>query len=189
LTVAEIDDRLVEGQRAIVRALAFMGARLTFTCTPYYIPDVSGLSRGASVAWGESSAVVYANSVLGLRTNREGGPLALMAAIAGRTYYYYMHVDSERVPRSSYRLEAPEGYVIDDEIVATQTARKLLDLAVEYGKPVTLGIIGHGVTREQATERIEEYSTRAVESAVKLVRRLRALREIDLSKEGTVTVE
>jgi len=113
LTVAEIDDRLVEGQRAIVRALAFMGARLTFTCTPYYIPDVSGLSRGASVAWGESSAVVYANSVLGLRTNREGGPLALMAAIAGRTYYYYMHVDSERVPRSSYRLEAPEGYVID----------------------------------------------------------------------------
>jgi len=54
---------------------------------------------------------------------------------------------------------------------------------------VTLGIIGHGVTREQATERIEEYSTRAVESAVKLVRRLRALREISLSKEGTVTVE
>ncbi|NAZ39364.1 MAG: DUF521 domain-containing protein, partial [Acidilobus sp.] len=79
LTIAEIDNRLVEGQRAIVRALASMGARLTFTCTPYYIPDVSGLSRGASVAWGESSAVVYANSVLGLRTNREGGPLALMA--------------------------------------------------------------------------------------------------------------
>jgi len=82
-----------------------------------------------------------------------------------------------------------KGETKHDEIVATQTARKLLDLAVEYGKPVTLGIIGHGVTREQATERIEEYSTRAVESAVKLVRRLRALREIDLSKEGTVTVE
>jgi 6,7-dimethyl-8-ribityllumazine synthase len=82
-----------------------------------------------------------------------------------------------------------KGETKHDEIVATQTARKLLDLAVEYGKPVTLGIIGHGVTREQATERIEEYSTRAVESAVKLVRRLRALREVSLSKEGTVTVE
>jgi len=35
LSIAEIDYRLVEGQRAIVRALAFMGARLTFTCTPY----------------------------------------------------------------------------------------------------------------------------------------------------------
>jgi len=97
----------VEAQEAIARALRDMGADLVFTCTPYYagIPEVYELKVGDHVAWGESSAVAYANSVLGIRTNREGGPLALMAAIAGRTYYYGMHVEEERKPRVSYALE------------------------------------------------------------------------------------
>ncbi|AGE70766.1 6,7-dimethyl-8-ribityllumazine synthase [Sulfolobus acidocaldarius] len=82
-----------------------------------------------------------------------------------------------------------KGETKHDEIVATQTARKLMDLSVEYGKPVTLGIIGHGVTHEQAVERIEEYSMRAVESAVKLIKRLKKLREIDLTKETNVSIE
>ncbi|MGC9072231.1 MAG: aconitase X catalytic domain-containing protein [Acidilobus sp.] len=111
--VVELTEDLINGQYAIIRALRSMGARLTFTCTPYYIPDVRGVPRGSSVAWGESSAVVYANSVLGLRTNREGGPLALMAGIAGRTYLYGMHIDQERVPRVAYRLEAPDGYEVE----------------------------------------------------------------------------
>ena len=121
-----VTDELLRGQRAVIRALKEMGAELTFTCTPYYIPDVRGLPRGSSVAWGESNAVVYANSVLGLRTNREGGPLALMAAIAGRTYYYGMHIDSERVPRVGYVLE-PSDVSLDyatagvlGEILATR---------------------------------------------------------------------
>ncbi|ADL18572.1 putative aconitase, subunit [Acidilobus saccharovorans 345-15] len=107
------DREVLEGQRAIVSALHRMGASLTLTCTPYYIPSVRGLRPGQSVAWGESNAVVYANSVLGLRTNREGGPVALMAAIAGRTYYYGMHVPEFRRPRAAYRLEAPGGYRLD----------------------------------------------------------------------------
>jgi len=102
-----------EGQRAITAALLRMGAALTLTCTPYYIPSVRSLRPGDSVAWGESNAVVYANSVLGLRTNREGGPVALMAAIAGRTYYYGMHTPEGRLPRVAYRLEAPDGYRLD----------------------------------------------------------------------------
>ncbi len=121
-----VTEGLVRGQRAVIRALQSMGAEMTLTCTPYYIPDVRGLPRGSSVAWGESNAVVYANSVLGLRTNREGGPLALMAAIAGRTYYYGMHVDSERVPRVGYRLWPPDVRLdyasagVLGEIVATR---------------------------------------------------------------------
>jgi predicted aconitase len=107
----------VEAQEAIVRALRDMGADLIFTCTPYYagIPEVYGLKAGDHVAWGESSAVAYANSVLGIRTNREGGPLALMAAIAGRTYYYGMHVEGERKPTISYVLEPR---VVLDEVEA-----------------------------------------------------------------------
>ncbi|MEM0043474.1 MAG: 6,7-dimethyl-8-ribityllumazine synthase [Sulfolobales archaeon] len=68
-----------------------------------------------------------------------------------------------------------EGETEHDEVVAHQAARKILDLSVEFGKPVTLGIIGPGATRLQALERAEEYSRRAVEAAVKLVRRIREL--------------
>ncbi len=68
-----------------------------------------------------------------------------------------------------------EGETEHDEVVAHQSARKIMDLSVEYGKPVTLGIIGPGATRLQALERAEEYARRAVEAAVKLVRRLREL--------------
>ncbi len=102
-----LEHSYVRAQEAITRALMDMGADLIFTCTPYYagIPERYGLKVGDHVAWGESSAVAYANSVLGIRTNREGGPLALMAAITGRTYYYGMHVEEERKPRVSYVVE------------------------------------------------------------------------------------
>ncbi len=68
-----------------------------------------------------------------------------------------------------------EGETEHDEVVAHQAARKILDLSVEYGKPVTLGVIGPGATRMQALERAEEYSRRAVEAAIKLVKRIREL--------------
>ncbi|MGC9009409.1 MAG: 6,7-dimethyl-8-ribityllumazine synthase [Sulfolobales archaeon] len=68
-----------------------------------------------------------------------------------------------------------EGETEHDEVVAHQAARKILDLSVEFGVPVTLGVIGPGATRMQALERAEEYSRRAVEAAVKLVKRIREL--------------
>ncbi len=71
-----------------------------------------------------------------------------------------------------------QGATKHDELVAGQTARKLMDLALEYGKPVTLGIIGPGASRMQALERVEDYARRAVEAAVKMVRRLKAVDEL-----------
>ena len=70
-----------------------------------------------------------------------------------------------------------KGETDHDQVVAHQAARKLMDLSLEYGKPVTLGIIGPGATREQAAERIEEYAKRAVEAAIKMATRLKRLRE------------
>ncbi len=98
----------IRGQMRIIRALRRMGALPTFTCTPYETDTlrVQPLEPGSHVAWGESSAVVYANSFMGLRTNREGGPLALMAAIAGRTYYYGLHRPEERIPEVEYVVHA-----------------------------------------------------------------------------------
>ncbi len=69
------------------------------------------------------------------------------------------------------------GETKHDEIVAQHATRKMVDLSVEYGKPVALGVSGPGMTRDQAMRRIEEYARRSVEAAVKMVLRLRELRE------------
>lgn len=65
-----------------------------------------------------------------------------------------------------------EGETEHDDIVMGQASRKITDLAVEYGKPVGLGITGPGMSRLQAEERIERAKT-AVESVVKMYERLK----------------
>ncbi len=75
-------------------AIAEMGGLLCNTCIPYLIGHAPLM--GQHVAWCESSAVVYANAVLGSRTNREGGPTALAAALTGRIPAYGYHLDGNR---------------------------------------------------------------------------------------------
>lgn len=65
-----------------------------------------------------------------------------------------------------------EGETEHDDIVMGQTSRKITDLAVEFGKPVGLGITGPGMSRLQAEKRIERAKT-AVESVVKMHQRLK----------------
>jgi 6,7-dimethyl-8-ribityllumazine synthase len=65
-----------------------------------------------------------------------------------------------------------EGGTEHDEIVMQHAVRKLIDLEIQYGKPVTLGISGPGMTRMQALERVNDYARRAVEAAVKMVKQL-----------------
>src|SRR5213594_3781337 len=83
-----------ERQGRIARAYEAMGVRRSFTCTPYLIGVRP--TFGEHVAWAESSAVCFANSVLGARTNREGGPAALAASVAGVTPNYGFHLDEGR---------------------------------------------------------------------------------------------
>jgi 6,7-dimethyl-8-ribityllumazine synthase len=65
-----------------------------------------------------------------------------------------------------------EGETEHDDIVMGQTSRKITDLAVEFGKPVGLGITGPGMSRLQAEKRIERAKA-AVESVVKMHKRLK----------------
>jgi Riboflavin synthase beta-chain len=81
-----------------------------------------------------------------------------------------------------------QGATKHDEVVAQQATRKILDISVESGKPVALGIIGPGANRMQALERVEEYARRAVEAAVKLARRKKLLKEAKYTG-STVYVE
>ncbi len=69
-----------------------------------------------------------------------------------------------------------EGETKHDEIVIQQAARKIVDLSIEYNKPVSLGIAGPGLSRLQAHERVD-YAKRAVEAVVKMARRLEELED------------
>ncbi len=88
-----IPAKFFERQEEILRAYERLGVNLDCTCTPYYINPPR---FGGHLAWAESSAVAYANSVLGARTNREGGPSALASAIIGKTPCYGLHLDENR---------------------------------------------------------------------------------------------
>lgn len=81
-----------------------MGFKNSLTCTPYYLEKPK---RGSHLAWAESSAVVYANSVIGAWTNREGGPSALAAAIIGKTPDYGVHKAENRQPQVLVNIENP----------------------------------------------------------------------------------
>lgn len=98
-------EEFAKKQQLIVEAYREMGISTTCTCTPYLVGNVPTL--GSHVAWSESSAVCYANSVLGARTNREGGPGALSAAICGITPNYGYHLDEGRIPNLLVEVETP----------------------------------------------------------------------------------
>ncbi len=83
-------------QARIARAYEAIDVRPVYSCTPYLLGVRP--ARGEHVAWSESNAVCFANSVLGARTNREGGPSALAAAIVGATPNYGLHSAAGRQP-------------------------------------------------------------------------------------------
>ncbi len=82
-------------QMKVLNALKKIGVELSLTCTPYYIHNVS---KGDHLAWAESSAIVYANSVIGARTNKESGITAIASAIIGKTPNYGLHIKENRKP-------------------------------------------------------------------------------------------
>src|SRR5258708_16487476 len=77
-----------------MNAYVALGCKPTWTCAPYdagYRPKL-----GEHIAWAESNAVVFANTVLGARTERYGDFMDICAAIAGRAPYSGLHVDANR---------------------------------------------------------------------------------------------
>jgi predicted aconitase len=99
-----IDPDFARNQERVIEAYAKMGVVTTCSCTPYLFGNLPHF--GEHIAWAESSAVCYANSVLGARTNREGGPSALAAALTGRTPAYGLHLDENRRPGLTVQVEA-----------------------------------------------------------------------------------
>ncbi len=112
-----------EKQNLVIDAFQRMGILVSCTCTPYLIGNLP--LYGEHVAWSESSAVTFANSVIGAKTNKEGGPSALAAAFVGKTPCYGLHLDENRVPDVHVKVMAELTKLSDWGRWATRLARRL----------------------------------------------------------------
>jgi predicted aconitase len=83
--------------RSLMDAYVALGCEPTFTCAPYQLRDRPAL--GEQIVWAESNAIVFANSVLGARTNRYGDFVDVCAAITGRAPDAGLHRDEARAAR------------------------------------------------------------------------------------------
>lgn len=99
-------------QLSVIDAFRKMGVTPTLSCTPYLFQQYKP-QRGDTLAWAESSAVAFANSVIGARSNREGGPSAIAAAIVGRTARYGYHLDDNRRANWIVEVRCPVQSVAD----------------------------------------------------------------------------
>ena len=92
-----------KNQIRVMDAFKKMGIVITATCTPYLAGNLPRFRE--HIAWSESSAVSFSNSVIGARTNREGGPSALAAALCGRTPNYGLHLWEKRQPNVKINVD------------------------------------------------------------------------------------
>lgn len=100
-----------KNQLRIIDAFKQMGIIITSTCTPYLAGNLPRFRE--HIAWSESSAVSFSNSVIGARTNREGGPSALAAAICGRTPNYGLHLWKNRQPNVKIKVDVELDFNAD----------------------------------------------------------------------------
>jgi predicted aconitase len=120
-----IESNFAEKQLEVIDAYRRLGLEISCTCTPYLAGNEPRF--GQHIAWGESSAVSYANSVLGARTNREGGPSALAASLTGRTPLYGYHLNENRRPTITVNVDTPLKSTEDFSVMGYFVGREVKD--------------------------------------------------------------
>jgi len=128
-----IESGFAEKQLKVIDAYRRLGVEISCTCTPYLAGNEP--TFGQHIAWGESSAVAYANSVIGARTNREGGPSALAASLTGRTPLYGLHLKENRSPTIVVDVKTPLRFPEDFSAVGYSVGK-----AAQDGIPFFRGI-------------------------------------------------
>ena len=126
-------------------AYVSMGAQPTFTCAPYQIGHEPGV--GEQIAWGESNAIAFANSVLGARTERYGDFLDACCALTGRAPLYGLHIAKNREAKVVVDVTAVPGALKDQDVFYPVLGTWL---GLEIGREIPL-IVGlpPTVTRDQ----------------------------------------
>jgi predicted aconitase len=94
---------MLDLERRAIDAFRKLGILMTDTCINYQ--TIQAPARGEHVAFGDTGVVIYSNSVCGARSNFEGGPSAVAAALTGRTPRYGFHLDSTRKATMHFRVD------------------------------------------------------------------------------------
>jgi predicted aconitase len=124
-----------EKEKELISLLRRIGVMTTDTCINYqslYQPHL-----GEHVAWGDTGTVIYANSILGARSNFESGPAALAAALTGRVPAYGFHLDEHRKGKILVELEAKPKNLADWGAVGKLAGERRQDY---FAVPVFTGI-------------------------------------------------
>ena len=135
-----------------------LGARATFTCAPYQLSDARP-SIGEQVAWGESNAIAFCNSVLGARTNRYGDFIDVAAAITGRAPFSGLHTTAARRATLVLRLA-------DDVPATLRDADQLFPLlGLVLGRRAGSAVAAiDGLARGQSEDRLKALGAAAASS-------------------------
>jgi predicted aconitase len=96
-------DWMLALERRAIAAFEALGVLMTDTCINYQ--TIMPADRGEHMAYGDTGVVIYSNSVLGARSNFEGGPSALAAGLTGRTPRYGFHLPEKRRATMLLRVE------------------------------------------------------------------------------------
>jgi hypothetical protein len=106
----KLNKEFIAKQNRIVSAYERIGVTRSFTCIPYEVFDLP--SKGTDVSFAESNAAVYANSVAGLRTNKESGLSALASSLTGKAPYSELRIEELRKPNIGIKV----NYELDNEV-------------------------------------------------------------------------
>ncbi len=101
--------------KALMDAYQHMGCQPVWTCAPYQLTQRPGL--GEQIAWAESNAIVFANSVLGARTNRYGDFIDICAAITGRAPAVGLHLEENRRGEIVFTLQSIPAALLAEDVL------------------------------------------------------------------------
>ena len=169
-----ISTEFANKQTDVFNAYKHLGIAPECTCIPYLL-EGGAPKKGVHIAWAESSAVLFANSVIGARTNMEGAPSALAAALVGKTPFYGLHKSENRVHELKICMNcaladadySALGFLIGDLvgdkipiIELSSSTRPSIDelkhLSAAIGATGSIGMYHiRGITPEADTARIE----------------------------------
>jgi len=150
------DPDTAQAARALMGHYEAMGCRPTWTCAPYQLPTRPGF--GEQIAWAESNAIVFANSVLGARTHRYGDFIDICAAITGRVPDAGLHRDEHRRGRMLFRLQG-----VADRLLASDVLYPVLGHLVGTAAGTRVPVID-GLPRGTGEDRLKALGAAAASS-------------------------
>jgi hypothetical protein len=129
-------EQIKNNSRRLVKAVEGMGCIPNWSCTPYYQGNLP--RKGEYIAWTESSAISFANSVLGARTNRTTIGVDVASAITGRTPFFGLLLDENRGGNVKIVLEKSPKTMYDFNLIGYIIGKKFSDkIPVIEGLPQT----------------------------------------------------